>query len=54
MIAEIPPTNDIKIPSGNEDGANALWEPGGFTSGGVPEAVVDLPAISNLTFKPLI
>ena len=54
MIAEIPLTNDIKIPSGNEGGANPLWEPGGFNSGGFPEAVVDLPATRNLTFKPLI
>jgi hypothetical protein len=33
---------DIKVPSGNESGANSQWRPGGYTSGGVPEAVVDL------------
>lgn len=32
----------IRIPSGNEAGANAWWLPGGYTSGGVPEAVSDL------------
>lgn len=32
----------IKIPSGNESGANHQWIPGGFTSGGITEAVVDL------------
>ena len=32
----------IRIPSGNEAGANAYWLPGGYTSGGVPEAVSDL------------
>ncbi len=32
----------IRIPSGNEAGANAWWVPGGYTSGGVPEAVSDL------------
>lgn len=33
---------DLRIPSGNEGGANSQWVPGGFTAGGVPEAVVDL------------
>lgn len=33
---------DLRLPSGNERGANSQWTPGGFTSGGVPEAVVDL------------
>ena len=32
----------IRIPSGNEAGANSWWVPGGYTSGGVPEAVSDL------------
>ena len=32
----------IRIPSGNEAGANSWWVPGGSTSGGVPEAVSDL------------
>ena len=32
----------VRIPSGNEAGANAYWMPGGYTSGGVPEAVSDL------------
>ena len=31
----------IRVPSGNEGGANELWLPGGYTSGGVPEAVID-------------
>lgn len=31
----------IRIPSGNEEGANAHWIPGGFTDGGVPEAVTN-------------
>jgi filamentous hemagglutinin len=33
---------NIRVPSGNEAGANGQWVPGGYTSGGVPEAVVDL------------
>lgn len=39
---------DISMPSGNEAGANSEWIPGGYTSGGVPEAVVyNLPNDSN-------
>lgn len=38
----------IRIPSGNEAGANAWWLPGGYTSGGVPEAVSDLVPKSRI------
>lgn len=32
----------LKFPSGNEDGAyQGLWEPGGRTKGGIPEAVIN-------------
>ena len=31
----------LRIPSGNERGANDFWLPGGYTSGGLPEAVID-------------
>ena len=33
---------NLRIPSGNEAGANNHWIPGGITDGGVPEAVSDL------------
>ncbi|ASA57881.1 hypothetical protein [Vibrio gazogenes] len=33
---------NIHIPSGNEAGANGQWIPGGYTNGGVPEAIIDL------------
>ena len=33
---------NLRIPSGNEAGANAHWIPGGKTDGGIPEAVTDL------------
>lgn len=33
---------EIKMPSGNEGGANINWIPGGKTSGGTSEAIVDL------------
>jgi len=44
MAAYIKPENmdKLRIPSGNEGGANGQWIPGGYTSGGVPEAVLDL------------
>ena len=32
---------DLRLPSGNETGANSLWIPGGETSGGVPEAILN-------------
>lgn len=31
----------LDIPTGNEKGANHLWLPGGYNSGGLPEAVID-------------
>ncbi|NMH66674.1 hemagglutinin repeat-containing protein [Shewanella salipaludis] len=33
--------NSLRVPSGNESGANSNWRPGGQTSGGISEAVVD-------------
>lgn len=40
---DVPFVNDLnlRIPSGNEGGANSDWLPGGYTKGGVPEAVCD-------------
>lgn len=32
---------NLKIPSGNESGANEFWKPGGKTSGGISEAILD-------------
>ena len=32
---------NLRIPSGNELGANDYWLPGGYTNGGVPEAICD-------------
>ena len=39
----------IRMPSGNESGANDYWIPGGYTSGGVKEAV----GIGEYTVKPI-
>ena len=41
----------LKVPSGNESGTNRKWIPGGYTSGDVPEAVMDFshkPAATEL------
>lgn len=35
---------NLRMPSGNESGANASWIPGGYLPTGVPEAVIDVPA----------
>ncbi len=44
-----PSSVGIRIPSGNEPGANGQWVPGGYTSGGVPEAVTNqIPAGSYI------
>ena len=44
---------NIRIPSGNEAGANKLWIPGGVTSGGVPEAITDIIPLENATVTRL-
>lgn len=51
LIAYIKPgdLNNLRVPSGNEAGANTYWVPGGRTSGGVPEATVDVPAGTRYT-----
>ena len=38
---------NVRIPSGDETGANSLWVPGGYTSGGVPEAVTNTVPLSR-------
>jgi hypothetical protein len=36
-----PSSFDLRMPSGNELGANEYFVPGGYTSGGTPEAVIN-------------
>ena len=38
---DIPNPTGLRMPSGNELGANDFWVPGGYTSGGIPEAAID-------------
>lgn len=45
---------NIRMPSGNEGGANGQWVPGGYTSGDVPEAVMDFshkPPVEEINLK---
>ena len=39
----------LRMPSGNETGANKLWIPGGNTSGGVPEAISNTLPLEKTT-----
>ncbi|MYL59331.1 hypothetical protein GLW20_17625, partial [Virgibacillus halodenitrificans] len=40
---------NLRLPSGNETGANSLWIPGGYTSGNVPEAISDIIPLDQTT-----
>lgn len=53
VVAYIRPEDlrGLRMPDGNEPGANEYWLPGGYTSGGVPEATIDAPA--DLPFDEL-
>lgn len=44
---------NVRIPSGNELGANGWWVPGGYTSGGTAEAVTDAIPFDRLSVKPV-
>jgi len=49
-----PESFNLRIPNGSEAGANVLWEPGGYTSGGEIEAVTDAIPISNIIATKVI
>lgn len=54
VVVSIEDTSSIRIPSGNELGAGPeYWEPGGYTSGGIKEAVVNPAAEGTYTYKYL-
>lgn len=44
----------LRIPSGNELGANLKWIPGGYTSGGLIEAIIDPPISGQYTVAQVI
>jgi hypothetical protein len=41
---DIANPSGLRMPSGNEKGANLNWIPGGYTLGGIPEMIIDSPA----------
>lgn len=43
----------LRMPTGNERGANPYWIPGGYTSGGIPEAVIDQVQPDDYTVIPV-
>lgn len=55
QLVEITKPDGLRMASGNEFTANDFWRPGGFTSGGLPEVVinsVDKEYVTNkLIFK---
>ncbi len=50
---DIPNPYGLRMPSGNELGANSQWIPGGVTSGGIPEATIDPAHPGTYTVGPL-
>ena len=51
MVVHIAPgdLDGLRVPDGNEPGANEHWLPGGVTSGGVPEATINAPDTLRFT-----
>lgn len=52
-ILEVTNPNNLRLPSGNELGANDHWIPGGYTDGGIIEAIIDSPAPEDYIIKPI-
>ena len=50
---DIPSPKGLRIPSGNELGANKQWLPGGFTGGGIPEAIINPAKLGTYTVNPI-
>lgn len=44
---------NLRLPNGNEYGANSYWIPGGYTSGGIPEAISDTIPLSEANVQKL-
>lgn len=43
----------LRVPSGNELGANSQWLPGGNTGGGIPEETITSPKPGDYIVKPI-
>mgnify|MGYP000796180588 FL=1 len=54
VIVTIQDTSSLRLPSGNELGAwPEYWEPGGYTSGGIKEAVINPAKEGTYTYEHL-
>lgn len=53
MRVDISSPSGLRMPSGNEIGANLQWKPGGYTSGGIPEATINAPQLGEYTLKTI-
>ena len=54
VASKIRKYSDLRLPQGNELGASPeYWIPGGYTIGGIKEAVIDSAPIGTYTFKHL-
>ena len=43
----------LRMPTGNEAGANSQWIPGGYTKGVIPEAIIDQVPVDKLVVSKL-
>lgn len=50
---DIPNPKGLRMPDGNELGANSQWVPGGYTAGGIPEATIDPAVPGTYTANPI-
>jgi hypothetical protein len=50
---DVADPDGLRMPSGNELGANNQWQPGGYTSGGLPEATIDPAPAGTYTVTPV-
>lgn len=50
---DIPEPTGVRMPTGNEPGANEFWIPGGYTSGGIPEVVIDQVPLDKIIVNPI-
>lgn len=50
---DVPAPSGLRVPSGNELGANSYWKPGGVTSGGIPEATIDPTPLGSYSVAPV-
>ena len=50
---DVPLPRGLRVPSGNELGANSKFSPGGYTPGGIPEVTVDQIEPGTYTVTPI-